>query len=63
MNNLRAKGLFTHGQAPLTSRGSRPVASLGPPASPPKPKLLDQVRLAIRFNRGGRGVRSRADML
>ena len=63
MKDLTMKEFASHGQVLRTSRASRPAASLGPSASPLKLKLLDQVRLEIRLSRGGRGVRSPADML
>jgi integron integrase len=48
MTNLTVKEFVPHKQASLTSRESRPVGSLAPSTNAPKPKLLDQVRQAIR---------------
>lgn len=48
MTNLQARGLALHSEVPLTSRAPQTAARLGPSASPPKPKLLDQVRQALR---------------
>jgi len=48
MENLTVKGLVSHRRASPGSSGWRPAVSHGPPANAPKPKLLDQVRLAIR---------------
>jgi integron integrase len=41
------KGFVSHGQT-LASSGPRPVVTSGARTNPPKPKLLDQVRLALR---------------
>jgi hypothetical protein len=46
MENPVVKGLFSHGLASPSSRHWRPVART--PAGAPKPKLLDQVRQALR---------------
>jgi hypothetical protein len=48
MENPVVKGLFSHGSAPPRSCGRQPALSHSRPASWPKPKLLDQVRLALR---------------
>lgn len=48
MTNLTAKEFVPHKQSPLTNRELRPAGGLAPSTSPPKPKLLDQVRLALR---------------
>jgi len=48
MENLTVKRLVSQRQAPLTRRALRSAVSLGLPTSPPKPKLLDQARLALR---------------
>jgi integron integrase len=48
MENPVVKGLFSHGPARPGSSGRQPAMSHARPASPPKPKLLDQVRQALR---------------
>jgi hypothetical protein len=48
MENPVVQGLFSHGPASPGSSGRQPALSHSPPASRPKPKLLDQVRQAIR---------------
>ncbi|MCS6804707.1 MAG: integron integrase [Acidobacteriota bacterium] len=48
MTNLAVRDAASHKQASLTSRESPSAASLAPSTSPSKPKLLDQVRQALR---------------
>jgi hypothetical protein len=48
MKNPVIKGLFSHGPATAGSCGRQPALSHARPASRPKPKLLDQVRQALR---------------
>jgi hypothetical protein len=47
MKNPVVKGLFSHGPATAGSCRRQPALSHARPASRPKPKLLDQVRLAL----------------
>ncbi len=58
MENLTVKRSVSQGQAELPRRLSRPVKSPAPSTTPPKPKLLDQVRQAIRVRhyRNRRGL-------
>jgi len=48
MENPAVKRFIPRGLASPGSSGQQPAISHAPPASPPKPKLLDQVRLALR---------------